>query len=67
MNYYGAIVEDKTGRGIYGHCPCVCSRIRNLTSMKLESIEFWLSAKYVSRNVNEGTRSISTCGMGWPW
>lgn len=43
-NNYSAIVEDKTRRGIDGHCPCVCSRIGNLTSMKLKSIEFWFTA-----------------------
>ena len=43
-NIYSGIVKDKTRRGIDGHCPCVCSRIRCLTSMKLKSIEIWLSA-----------------------
>ena len=43
MNNYGAIVEDKTRRGVDGHCPCVCTRIGNLTSMKLKSVEFWFS------------------------
>ena len=50
-NNYSAIVEDKTRRGIDGHCPCVCSRIGCLTSMKLKSIEFWLSAHYISKNI----------------
>ena len=43
-NIHSGIVEDKTGGGIDGYCPCVCSRIRYLTTMKLKSIKFWLSA-----------------------
>ena len=56
MHIYSGIVEDKTRGGIDGDCACVCNRIRYLASMKLKSIELWLSSGlYQKKKISAAT------------